>query len=66
MRQKFFAVKFNDTGRCRTSKISKAEVLVTNFEVLKLLTSLTKSSISDSTDVLDTPLPVRSLQNVKC
>ena len=66
MRLKIFAVKFNDRGRCRTSKISNTELLMTVFRVLKLLTNLTKSSNLDSTDVLDKPLPVRSLQNLKC
>ena len=36
MRTRIFAVKFIDSGRCRTSKISKTELLVTIIKVLKL------------------------------
>ena len=64
MRPKNFAVKFNDRGICRTSRISKSELLMTIFK--KLLTSFTKNSTSDFTDVPDKPLLVRSLQNLKC
>ena len=42
MRLNFFVVKFNDRGICRTSKMSKTELLVKMFQ--KLLTNLTKSS----------------------
>ena len=48
----------------RPQKISKAELQVTFFFFKKkkvLLPNLTKNSTSDSTDILDKPLPVRSL-----